>query len=200
VLAGVFGNGLSAGLMAHVIAAITDKGFTPTQAAGVLSVGTFVGLVGALIAGVAMDHFRSARVLSFFGLTLAIGCAVFGFADAAFGGLTLLIVGMALQRAALSAMMPGGTYALTRFVGMRSFGEAYSMLIFVLGLASGIAPPLFGVLYDRTGSYAPMYFILIGGALAGAAIYPLLGNYRYAVRPTGQVKPAGDSGLSASAA
>src|SRR5512139_1429663 len=180
MLTAVLGGGLNAGLTAHIIAAITDKGFTPTVAASVLSAATLVGLVGTLAAGFAMDHFRTARILSVFGLTSALGTALFAVATVAFGGLPLLIVGLATQRAALAGLGPGTTYMLTRFVGMRSFGEAFAMQVVVQGIAMGFAPPLFGMLFERAGSYAPVYWVLIGAAVAGAAVYLTLGPYRYA--------------------
>jgi MFS family permease len=181
LLSAVLGGGLNAGLTAHIIAAITDKGFSPTVAAQVLSAATLIGLVGTLVAGFAMDHFRTARILSAFGVTAALGCLVFALATAAVGGMPLVIAGLAIQRAAMAGLMPGTTYMITRFVGMRSFGEAFAMEVVVQGVAMGVAPPLFGMIFDHTGSYAAVYWIVIGGALAAALIYPLLGPYRYRV-------------------
>ena len=42
-----------------------------------------------------------------------------------------------------------------------------------------IAPPLFGFIYDKAGSYVPVYWILVVGAAAGSLIYLVLGPYRY---------------------
>lgn len=179
MLTAVLGGGLNAGLTAHIIAAITDKGFTPATAAGVLSAATLLGLAGTAAAGFAMDHFRTPRILSAFGLTAAAGGVLFAVATLALGGLPLLVAGLAIQRAAMAGLQPGTTYLLTRFVGMRSFGEAFAMQVLVQGLAMGLAPPLFGLLFDRTGTYAPMYAIVIGGAVAAALVYPLLGPYRF---------------------
>jgi len=179
MLTAVLGGGLNAGLTAHIIAAITDKGFTATTAAGVLSAATLAGLAGTLVAGFAMDHFRTARILSMFGLTAAVGCLLFAVANASFGGLALLIAGLAMQRAAMAGLGPGTTYMLTRFVGMRSFGETFAMQVVVQGMAMGITPPLFGMIFDSTGSYALVYAIVIGGAAAGALVYLVLGPYRY---------------------
>jgi len=183
VLTAVLGSGLSAGLLAHMIPAITDKGFTPGVAASVMSTSMFVGLVGTLVVGFAMDHFRTARVLSVFGLTAALGYALLAVSSAAFGGLPLLITALSLQRIAMSAMQPGTTYVQTRFVGIRSFGEAFGMQVLVTGIAMGVAPPLFGIVFERTGSYDPMYWVLCAAAVAGAALYFALGPYRFAIKP-----------------
>ena len=126
-----------------------------------------------------MDVFRTARILCAFGLTAALGALLFAVANTSFGGLTLLVAGLAIQRAALAGLGPGTTYMLTRFIGMRSFGEAFAMQVVVQGIAMGVTPPLFGMMFDASGSYAPVYWVVIGGALAGSLVYLMLGPYRY---------------------
>ncbi|HXC60176.1 MAG TPA: MFS transporter [Steroidobacteraceae bacterium] len=179
VLAAVCGRGLYVGLTAHVIAAITDKGFTPTVAARAFSAATFVGLAGTAVAGFVMDYFRTAKFMIVFSALNAVGIFLFAMASASVGGLPLLIAGIALQSAAGAAMIPGTTYLQTRFVGMRYFGEAFAMFVVVTGIAYGVTPALFALIFDKTGSYALVYWIMIGGAAAGAALYMTMGPYRF---------------------
>lgn len=179
LLAAVLTGGLNAGLLTHIIAAITDKGFSPTAAAGILSTATLTGMLGTLAAGFAMDHFRTARILAVFGFTAALGCLLFAFSSAALGGVALVVAGLAIQRTAMAGIMPGTTYMLTRFVGMRAFGEAFAMAVFVQGIAMGLAAPLFGIIFDRTGSYTAVYWIMIASASVAGLIYLTLGPYRY---------------------
>lgn len=179
VLSAVLGFGLSVGLSAHIIAAITDKGFSPTVAAEVLSVSTLMGLVGTFAGGFAVDHFRDARPMAAFGVLSAAGLLLFALATAAFGGLPLLILAMALQGMAVAAMRPVATYLQTRFLGLRAFGEANAIQVVFQGFAMAASPPLFGIVFDRTGSYAPMYWVLIVASIAGSAVFLFLGPYRY---------------------
>jgi MFS family permease len=196
VLAAVLGGGFYAGLNAHIVAAITDKGFTATVAAQALSASTLVGLVGTLAGGFAVDHFRTPRIMAVFGLMSAAGGLLFALASSAWGGLGLLVTAMAIQGTAFAAMRPGATYVQTRFVGLRSFGEANAIQIVFQGIAMGITPPLFGMIYERAGSYAPVYWMVVGGAVAGALLYLVMGPYRYradigAARP--RIAPAADT-------
>ncbi len=179
VLTAVLIGGLYQGLITHIVAAIVDKGFSPSAAAGAMSASTLVGLAGAFAGGFALDHFRGARVLAVFPALLGVGVALLGVLSASFGGLPLLIAAAGLQGAAVAAMRPGLTYLLTRFIGLRAFGEANAIQVVFSGLAMAASPPLFGIIYDRTGSYGPMYWILAGGAAAAAVVYMLLGPYRY---------------------
>jgi MFS family permease len=201
VLTAVLIGGLYQGLITHIVAAIVDKGFSPAAAAGAMSASTLVGLVGAFAGGFALDHFRGARVLSVFAGLLAIGVFLLGIVTASSGGLPLLIVAMAMQGAAISAMRPGLTYLLTRFLGLRAVGEANAIQVVFSGLAMAASPPLFGIIYDRAGSYAPMYWILAGGAAAAAIVYMVLGRYRYASGgggdPSGEPSDAGAAGALA---
>ena len=183
VLTAVLGGGFNVGFTAHIIAAITDKGFSPTVAANVFSAGTLLGLIGALAIGFALDRLKTARIMSVFGLLSALGVSLFAVATLAFGGLPLLVTGLAVQRIAMAALPPGTTYLQTRFVGMRSFGEAFAMQVVAQGIAMAITPPLFGMLSERAGSYAPMYWIVVIGAIAGTGVYLLLGPYRFGATP-----------------
>lgn len=180
MLAAMLTGGLNAGLLTHIIAAIVDKGFSQATAAAVLSAATLTGLLGSLAAGFAMDYFRSARILAAFGFTAAIGILLFATSSAALGGVALVVAGLAIQRVAMAGIAPANSYMLTRFVGMRAFGEAFAMLVFVQGIAMGLAALLFGIIFDRTGSYAAVYWIMAGGAAVAAIIYlTALGPYRY---------------------
>lgn len=179
VLCAVLGGGLYSGMNAHIIAAICDKGFSATVAAEALSVSTLFGLVGTLAGGFAVDHFRTARFMAGFGLLSALGVFLFAITSVSFGGLPLLVPAMAIQGAAIAAMRPIATYLQTRFFGLRAFAEANAIQVVFQGIAMGITPPLFGIIYNKAGSYGPVYWILIGGAVAGSAVYLTLGPYRY---------------------
>ena len=47
------------------------------------------------------------------------------------------------------------------------------------GLMTALFFAAIGMIYDRTGSYAAMYWIVGAGALAATFLYPVLGPYRY---------------------
>jgi MFS family permease len=179
VLLAVITGGLYQGMITHVVAAMTDKGFSASVAAAVLSISTLAGLAGTFAGGLALDHFRTARPMSVFAFLAAVGALLFALATASFGGLPLLVAAMAIQGAATAAVRPIATYLQTRFFGLRAFAEANAIQIVFQGIAMAATPPLFGIIYDKAGSYAPVYWIMVGGALVGSAIYLMLPDYRY---------------------
>ena len=179
VLLAVLSGGLNQGMITHVVAAITDKGFSMTVAAGALSISTLMGLVGTFAGGFTVDYFKTARPVSVFSLVGALGALLFALVSRSFGGLPLLIAAMAMQGAATAAMRPIATYLQTRFFGLRAFAETNAVQIVFQGMAMAITPTVFGMIYDREGSYTVVYWIMVGGALLGAMIYLTLGPYRY---------------------
>jgi len=76
---------------------------------------------------------------------------------------------------------------LSRYLGMRSFGEIYGYFFSIFMLGSGLGPFAMGVSYDSTGSYRLM-LLCFAGALALASLPMLrLGAYAYpTARETGQ--------------
>jgi len=199
VLLAVLGGGLNQGMMTHVIAAITDKGFSATVAAGALSISTLMGIAGALAGGFAVDYFKTARPIAVFTMLAAFGALLFALVTTSFGGLALLVTAMAMQGAATAAILPIATYLQTRFFGLRAFAETNAVQIVFQGMAMAATPPLFGMIYDRHGSYAPVYWIMIGGAVLGSLIYLTLGPYRYAAdigREQDRDVPDGAAGAS----
>lgn len=202
VLTAILSGGLNQGMITHVVAAITDKGFSPTVAASVLSVSTLMGLFGALASGFTLDYFRTARPVATFAFLGAVGALLFVWVNASFGGLALLVAAMGFQGAATAAVRPIATYLQTRFFGLRAFAEANAIQIVFQGVAMAATPPLFGLIYDRQGSYAVVYWIMVAGAVLGGLIYLTLGPYRFAAdigvhqapSPPGAGSGAGRSG------
>jgi MFS family permease len=68
-------------------------------------------------------------------------------------------------------------FLVARYFGMKSYGLVYGALYSFFALGAGIAPLVFGVLFDRTHSYT-LSLDLAGGAMLGGALLLLcLGRY-----------------------
>ena len=83
-------------------------------------------------------------------------------------------------------------YLISRYFGLRSFGEIYGFTFASFAMAGGLGVYLMGVAFDAKGSYAfPLAFFCIA-ALVGAALMMRLGPYQYrveAVIETGAAQP-----------
>jgi MFS transporter, OFA family, oxalate/formate antiporter len=71
---------------------------------------------------------------------------------------------------------------VTRYFGMRHYGFVYAIQLVALLFAGGLAPPIFGRIYDATGSYDPILmacaalFALSPLLLLTLGRYPALGQ------------------------
>lgn len=73
-----------------------------------------------------------------------------------------------------SATIP---YLVSRYFGLRSFGEIYSYLFITVPLGGALGPVLMGVGFDRTGSYQTMLLLCGVATMAAAALMLRLGYY-----------------------
>ena len=69
-------------------------------------------------------------------------------------------------------------FLLSRYLGMRSFGEIYGYFFSIFMLGAGLGPLAMGVSYDRTGSYKGM--LACFAFTPALASLPMLGLCPYA--------------------
>ncbi len=137
------------GIVPNLIPALTDQGIQPQKAATVISVLGFSVIAGRLIVGYLVDHYWAPGVaaiaisLSVIGSVILLGEPVFVLACVA-GGLLGFAAGAELDLMSFLA---------AKYCGLLHYAKIYSWLYAALALASGIAPSLFALIFDRTGSY-----------------------------------------------
>lgn len=174
------------GTIAHVVPLLVDRGISPAVAAGAMAFAGIALTIGRLLAGWLLDRMHAPYVAAFFfamplaGIALLLASPAPGAAAVA-----VVLVGMGL-----GAEVDLIAFLLSRYLGIRSFGEIYGYLFCVFMLGSGVGPYLMGLSFDRLGAYDPA---LLGqcAALAVAALLLLkLGPYRY---PSQRSATAGDA-------
>jgi MFS family permease len=163
------------GCLVHMTAMFIDRGVpvqTAALAASVMGAAVLIGRVGT---GCLLDRFFGPHVAAlFFG-----GTAL---------GLGLLLIGSALSVAFLGAFLVGLglgaevdmiAYLVSRYFGLRSFAEIYSLVFGAFGLAGAFGPLLMGAGFDRTGSYHVPLAAFLAATLVAAVLMTRLGPYRY---------------------
>jgi MFS family permease len=103
-------------------------------------------------------------------------------------GIVVLLTTLRPQGAALGTVLVGIglgaevdliAFLLSRYFGMRSFGEIYGYFFSIFILGAGLGPLAMGLSYDRTGSYKLM-LVCFAFALSLASLPMLrLGPYAY---------------------
>jgi cyanate permease len=163
------------GCLVHVTAMLTDRGMTARTAAFGASVMGAAVLIGRIGTGYLLDHFFAARlaVLLFGGAAVGIGLLLMSAAPAG------ALVAAFLVGLGLGAEVDMIAYLVSRYFGLRSFAEIYSVVFGAFALAGAFGPLIMGAGFDRTGSYsAPLLGFLLATVVA-TALMTRLGPYRY---------------------
>lgn len=161
------------GMIPNVISALTDKGFTPGDAALVQSTIGVSIVIGRLLIGYLIDRYWAPGVAAVALSMPVIACLIF-LGDPSFA--------MALAAAACIGIAAGAeldlmAFLTARYFGLRHFGKLYSIYFAALSVTSGIAPSLFAGVYDLSGTYDAA-FMAAGGLFATGALV-ILGLGRY---------------------
>jgi MFS transporter, OFA family, oxalate/formate antiporter len=161
------------GISPNLIAALTDKGFSPSLAASAQGAYGFAIIIGRLGVGYLIDRFWAPGV-GFVSLLLpAVGCWILTGSPSFFWVvMAALMIGLAAG-AELDLM----AYLCSCYFGLRHYAKIYAVLYAILAIASGTAPVLFARVYDRTRSYRLSFIIATSLFLSGAAALLLMGRY-----------------------
>jgi MFS family permease len=161
-LAGLTAIGMSAPF-GQDVAGLT----APAAAAAVSVFGIFNG-IGRPIFGSVHDALgsRATAVLSF-GL-IALGAGVSLFAQP--GVSVPFFIGFAILWLMLGGWLAIAPAATTRLFGAQNYARNYGIMYTAYGVGALLGGGAFGVLYQRFGSYSPMFVFVIGLSVVGILV------------------------------
>lgn len=147
VFLGIAASGL--GALAHLASMLTDQGFTPQKAALATSLFGAATIVGRVGNGVLVDRYFAPRVAAvvFAGAAIGLGL-LWGGGTGAVVFVAAVLIGLAIG--AESDIMP---YLVSRYFGVRAMGALYGITFGAYTIGAAAGPYLFGVGFDRSGSY-----------------------------------------------
>src|SRR5262249_3196910 len=125
-------------------------------------------------AGYLLDRFFAPYVAIGFFCGFALG--IFLLWSGAVGGLVFIAV--ALVGLGLGAEVDLMAYMVSRYFGLRAFGEIYSYAFAAFTLGAVIGPLLMGVSFDSTGSYGSVLAGFVVATLMAAGLMTQLGPYQ----------------------
>ena len=158
------------GMLVHLGALLTDRGTSAATAAAMLSAIALATSVGQITSGFLLDRVNSPYVGAPFAASLLAGLLLLhhgGTPAAQFSGVILFGLGIGSEY----SLLP---YYLTRYFGLRSFGQLYGAMYAVAAIAGGLGPYVMGSLFESTRSYGPALTIFeVGMAIAVCCIFAL---------------------------
>ena len=167
--------GTTGGVISHLVPLLGDRGISPQTATGMMSIAGIALIAGRLLAGFLLDRIHAPYVAAVFFLAPLVGIAVLlSTARPEGAAIGTILVGMGI-----GAEVDLIAFLLSRYLGMRSFGQIYGYFFSIFMVGAGLGPLAMGVSYDRTGSYKLM-LLCFAAALAVASLPVLrLGAYAY---------------------
>lgn len=170
------------GCIVHTAAMLNDRGVGPQGAAlgsSLLGAAVMIGRVGT---GYLLDRLLAARVAACFFVCVAAGIGLFLVGAAprpAFLGAFLIGLGLGAE----VDMIP---YLVSRYFGLRSFAQIYSVVLATFILSGAVGPLLMGWNFDLTRSYLASLIAFLAATLSAALLITRLGPYRYRARDSRQ--------------
>ena len=163
------------GTIAHMVPLLTDRGIGTNTATSVLSAAGLALVAGRLLAGYLLDRIFAPYVAVAFFLAPLAGILLLFFGS----GPSAAAIATVLVGAGLGAEVDLVAFLLSRYFGMRAFGEIYGYLFALFMLGAGAGPFAMGVSYDVTGSYQLMLAFFAIALLLASGLTIGLGSYVY---------------------
>ena len=162
------------GLITHMIPMLTDRGYSPGEAAAVASVQGLALIAGRVVTGYLLDRLWAPGLTAFILAFPAFACLIFA---TEIGGTTGAAAAAAIMGFAAGAEIDLLAFLIGRYFGMKHFGAIYGVLYAAFIIGAGSAPALFGYAYDVSGSYAFILKVAAACFTAGAVLILTMGRY-----------------------
>ncbi len=163
------------GTIGHLVPYLTDRGMD-LQTAASMMIGVGIStIIGRLVSGYLLDRYFAPYVAAFFFSLPLISLALLISGATGFG-LFLAIIGLGLGLGAEIDLMG---FLVSRYFGIRSFGEIYGYVFALFALGSGFGPMAHGFAFDYSGSYNVSHMISIALVVSAAMLLLRLGPYAF---------------------
>lgn len=162
------------GCLIHLVSLLTDRGISPQLAAAATSLFGAALLFGRVGAGYLLDHFFASSVALCFFCAAALGLLLL------WSGVTGTVAFIAAFLVGLGMGAEGDiiAYLISRYFGLRAFGEIYGYAFGAFTLGGVFGPLLMGKGFDATGSYNLELGVFVIATLIAAGLMTRLGPYR----------------------
>ncbi len=169
------------GIVAHLVPMLTDRGYDLKTAAWVAGAQGLAVIAGRAITGYFLDRVWAPALAAFLVALPAASCLILATDSPSVPLATAAVI---LNGFAAGAEFDLVAFLAARYFGMRHFGAIYGVLYAIFVSASGVAPGMFGRVFDATGSYAIALHIGAATFIAGALVVLTLGRYPPEFAPT----------------
>lgn len=169
------------GLLVHLAPLLTDRGITLGVATAALSTVAIATSVGQFASGFLLDRINSPRVGIPFALSVLVGLLLIDHGSSS----AAMLCGVAFFGLGIGSEYSLMPYYISRYFGLRGFGQLYGGIYAFASIAGGLGPFLMGRVFEGTHSYRAALTVFEAGIVLTIVCIASLGRYMYA--------PAGDA-------
>lgn len=163
------------GALVHVVPMLIGRGVSADIAASSMAFAGVALIAGRLLAGYMLDRVFAPYVASvLFAIPLVGLIILFATTTSGYASVAVVLIGLGL-----GAEVDLIAFLLSRYLGLKSFGEIYGYLFASFMIGNAVGPYVMSLSFDMTGSYHAGLAILGVALLVGSATVLSLGEYRY---------------------
>lgn len=172
LLEGTANNGILSG---HFVPMLTDRGYTPQAAVGLLGTSGIAALIARVIVGRCLDYVNGPI---FSAIVMLLPVAGVGTLLSGAGNPGPLVAAICIGLA-IGAEVDMLGFFVSRYFGRRSFGTLYGLIFACFTIGIGVGPAILGFGFDRYHSYDFVLTIFIVMLVVATALFLPLGKYNY---------------------
>lgn len=170
-----------AGIVTSLVPLLTDRGIDAGTAAGYAALIGLSVIAGRLIGGYLLDRFWGPGVGCILMALPALSCLVL-MGDTL--SPALLVIAVVLVGFAGGAEFDMIAYFVGRYFGLKHYGKIYGTQYIIVFFGAGLAPLVFGRVYDAWQSYTPILIAMVGAFGLSGLLLLTLGRYPDLARET----------------
>jgi predicted MFS family arabinose efflux permease len=169
------------GTIGHFVPILNDRGISPGTAAATLSAVGLSTIAGRIIAGYLLDRLFAPYVAAVVFLLPIVSLTLLG-AGVAGNGPLLAAITLGVS---LGAEVDLVGFLVSRYFGLRTFGEIYGYLFGIFTFGTGLGQYLMGLSYDFTRSYNVTLVVFGLFLVIASGLMFTLGPYAYPAHRAG---------------
>jgi len=163
------------GIVGHLVPLLTDRGLEVRQATATLSAVGLSTIAGRLMSGYLLDRFFAPYVTAVLFLLPLVGVSILA---AGAGGSAPLLAAITLGFG-LGAEVDVIGFMVSRYFGLRAYGEIYGCLFAIFTVGTGLGPVLMGLSFDATRSYNGALTVFGVALICASIVVSRLGRYTF---------------------
>jgi cyanate permease len=163
------------GIVGHLVPLLTDRGLELRQATATLSVVGLSTIAGRLVSGYLLDKYFAPFVTAVLFLLPLVGVSLLALGA---GGVSPVLAAMTLGFG-LGAEIDVIGFMVSRYFGLRAYGEIYGCMFAIFTVGTGLGPVLMGLSFDATGSYTVTLTMFGVALICASVLVARLGRYTF---------------------